>query len=64
MILNTEYDIAYYNILFDVESLKLSIENTQTNTITINKTNILYNSSLIVNKLLINHQDLNVVAIS
>lgn len=64
MILTKEYIIPNHILLADVESLRLSLENTITKTVTINKTHIVYDNNLLNYKILINKQSLLTIPVS
>lgn len=64
MILTTEYDILSYRVQADVESLRLSVEDTLTKTVKVNKTHITYNNSISDKKILITDQNSNIIVLS
>lgn len=61
--LTTENIVTEAIIHADVESLRLSKENTITNTITVQKTHIVYNDSLNSSNIIVNSQILRKIGI-
>lgn len=61
--LTTENIVTEATIHADVESLRLSKENTITNTITVQKTHIVYNDSLNSSNIIVNSQILRKIGI-